>query len=229
MKKFIVINKNKYNNLMVYSRNKIEITYNLLNPFYITNLKLKKNLNFSSYRGATNFISTPPAGGATIYNTGPAAASQVQENKNFKPQTEDKQNLLQNKKNNYWYKILFLILFVLLSFFDYKYNIYSYCWTFINNNLKLVYSILYIYYCLNLFVAVIYYSIGYFILSIDNEIKIDLNKIKIKFIRDIIEGLFVTKRLSVNNKKVKNEFLFPLFISLFVLIISGLYVIIKIL
>jgi hypothetical protein len=134
------------------------------------------------------------------------------------------QNKQKNNNKNRLFKLLSIILFIFLSYCLIKYNILYNCWIFINNNLKLFYSLIYYLLIFNLIFTVIYHSIGYFILCIDNEIKIDLNKIKIKFIRNLLEGLLVIQRTCIDKEEMKKLFLIPLFVCLLSVIVSGLLI-----
>jgi hypothetical protein len=54
--------------------------------------------------------------------------------------------------------------------------------------------------------SIIYNSLGYFILLNKNEINIDLNKIRNKFIRNTIEDFIVIKNNPTDKEKMKKYF-----------------------
>jgi len=129
-----------------------------------------------------------------------------------------------NKNNNIWPKLLLMLVLFIFSILNLKYNLLYYSWLLLMDNLNLFYLILFYLWTFNIIFGIIYLSIGYFIIFIENEIKIDLNKIKIKFIRNKIESLLVIQKSSVDREKLKNFFLFPLFILFLVIIGTGLLI-----
>ena len=70
-----------------------------------------------------------------------------------------------------------------------------------------------------LVIALIYNSIGYFILLIENDINIDLSKIKVKIFRNIIEEFIGIKNSKYfNNEKMKKYFAIYIYVCLFSLL-----------
>ena len=126
--------------------------------------------------------------------------------------------------NNRLIKFLKIVFIYLLFFCLIKYNILNNCWIFINNHLKLFYCLIYYILIINLIFTIIYHSIGYFILCIENEIIIDLNKIKIKPIRYLLEGLLVIKKASIDKEKTKRLFLFPIIICLIGVVVFSIII-----
>ena len=126
--------------------------------------------------------------------------------------------------NNRLIKFLKIVFIYLLFFCLIKYNILNNCWIFINNHLKLFYCLIYYILIINLIFTIIYHSIGYFILCIENEIIIDLNKIKIKHIIYLLEGLLVIKKASIDKEKTKRLFLFPIIICLIGVVVFSIII-----
>jgi len=122
-------------------------------------------------------------------------------------------------------KFLSIVFIFLLFICLIKYNMLNNCWIFINNNLKLFYFLMYLLIMINLIFTVIYHSIGYFILCIENEIIIDLNKIKIKPIRSLLEGLLVIKQTTTDKEEMKKLFLFPLIVCLIAVIAVSIIIV----
>jgi len=110
--------------------------------------------------------------------------------------------------------ILFLIIIVVL----YKYNIFTY----ISNNINF-YFLCYIWFLILIF-TIVYNSVGYLILL--NIINIDLNKIRIKFIRNTIEDFIVIRNntRAANKEKMKNYFISHLYLSFFLILLSGYFI-----
>lgn len=83
---------------------------------------------------------------------------------------------------------------------------------------------MYYLWCFAIFLSASYHGIGYFVLLIENDIQINLTKIKPKFIRDLVEGFIIFQRLSRNKDLkdgIKNGFLYPLYFTIFNIIIMG--------
>jgi len=124
------------------------------------------------------------------------------------------------KKKNLFFKLFILTIFIILCVGLYKYNIF----TFINKDI-IIYLIYYIWFLILIF-TIVYNSIGYFILLIKNEIDIDLNKIRIKFIRNTIENFIVIRNKTKDKEKLKKYFISHLYLSFFVIILSGILILI---
>jgi len=127
---------------------------------------------------------------------------------------------LQKKKNqNPKLFKLILLLFIIICVVIYKYNIFIYI-----NNINIY--ILYYIWVLILIFSIVYNSIGYFILINKNEIDIDLNKIRIKFIRKNIESFIAIRNSKIDTENMKKYFITQLYLSLFVIILSGFLILI---
>jgi len=132
---------------------------------------------------------------------------------------EIKRNSIKNnvvKLPNILKLILILIIIVVL----YKYNIFTY----ISNNINF-YFLCYIWFLILIF-TIVYNSVGYLILL--NIINIDLNKIRIKFIRNTIEDFIVIRNNTreANKEKMKNYFISHLYLSFFLILLSGFLILI---
>jgi uncharacterized integral membrane protein len=112
--------------------------------------------------------------------------------------------------------ILILIIIVVL----YKYNIFTY----ISSNINF-YFLYYIWFLILIF-TIVYNSVGYLILL--NIINIDLNKIRIKFIRNTIEDFIVIRNNTreANKEKMKKYFISHLYLSFFLILLSGYLILI---
>lgn len=134
------------------------------------------------------------------------------------PTPTGKKKKNKNKKNQYP-KIFKLIILIIIGVGLYKYNILPY----INKDI-IKYFIYYIWFTILIF-TIVYNCIGYFILLLGNEkeIDIDLNKIRIKFIRNTIENFIVIGNNTTDKEKenMKKYFILHLYLSLFVFILSG--------
>lgn len=125
------------------------------------------------------------------------------------------------KNNNpKWFKFLLLLVFSLLSFCLYKYNIF----TFIINNFNINYLI-FIWVKAIIF-HIVYNTIGYFTFLIENDIKILLNKIKIKFIKDTIDNFIVLKNSpNINKELMRNYFLKNIYFVLILTLLTFILII----
>jgi hypothetical protein len=102
----------------------------------------------------------------------------------------------------------------------YKYNIFNYIINILN-----IYFLFYLWFLILIF-SLAYNSVGYFILINKNEIDIDLNKIRIKFIRKNIESFIAIRNSKMEKEKMKKYYISQLYLNLFLLILSGFLILI---
>ena len=114
-----------------------------------------------------------------------------------------------------FFKIIIFILFIIICVGLYNYNI----------NIFNIYFLFYLWFLILIF-SLVYNSIAYFILINKNEIDIDLNKIRIKFIRKNIESFIAIRNSNLDKEKMKKYFISQLYLNLFILILSGFLILI---
>jgi hypothetical protein len=106
------------------------------------------------------------------------------------------------------------IIYLILLFCTYKYNILTYI------SLILSYvpvSVLVYIAILGICASLVLNSLAYFILCIENEIKIDLSKIKIKWFRDILTGLLAWKTPGMDLEYLKKCYAAYIYFTLLIL------------
>lgn len=119
--------------------------------------------------------------------------------------------------NGKWFKFIKWIIIIIIFYFLYKFKILEYIAIFISNNENLFKNILLYITIFFICASLVFNSLGYFILLIENDIKIDLSKIKIKFFRTIIESFMAFKDSGLNLDLVKKGYVARLYLTLFVL------------
>jgi hypothetical protein len=127
----------------------------------------------------------------------------------------------QKKKNHLNPKFIKFILFLLLLIICvglYKYNIFMYIINYIN-----LFFLIYLWFLILIF-SIVYNSVGFFILINKNEIDIDISKLRNKFIRNTIESFIAIRNSNIDKEKMEKYFISHLYLSLFLLIISGILI-----
>jgi len=112
------------------------------------------------------------------------------------------------------------MLFIVICVGLYKYNIFKYIINILN-----IYFLFYLWFLILIF-SLAYNSVGYLILISKNEIDIDLNKIRIKFIRKNIESFIAIRNSKMEKEKMKKYYISQLYLNLFLLILSGFLILI---
>jgi hypothetical protein len=84
--------------------------------------------------------------------------------------------------------------------------------------LYLFYSIMTTLWLLIIAFSIVFHTLAIFTLLIENEVKIDLSIIKIKFFRDIIETFLITRGSGININEMKKAYVFRFCVTLFSLL-----------
>jgi hypothetical protein len=136
----------------------------------------------------------------------------------------------QKKKNHLNPKFIKFILFLLLIIICvglYKYNIFMYIIHYImpcaTRGGEALFFLIYLWFLILIF-SIVYNSVGFFILINKNEIDIDLSKLRNKFIRNTIESFICIRNSNIDKEKMEKYFISHLYLSLFLLILSGILI-----
>lgn len=134
---------------------------------------------------------------------------------------KNRAGLPNGKWNNFFKRGLKWIIILLLAYLQLKYNYLKTISTFISNNEKIINAVLIYIGILSICASLVLNTIAVLIFSIENEIKMDTSKIRIKFIRDFIGNFIVVKNTSkgkIDFEKIKQDHIFFLKITLFAIL-----------
>jgi len=130
-------------------------------------------------------------------------------------------DLVKKKKNHQnpkFFKFILFLLLIIICVGLYKYNIFMYIINYIN-----IFFLIYLWFLILIF-SIVYNSVGYFILINKNEIDIDLSKLRNKFIRNTIESFIQIRNSNIDREKMVKYFTSHLYLSFFLLILSGILI-----